>query len=156
MKKEIVNGEFQYTCRNGRLLTCMDETYSYTHDYKQTFKTYRSESCLGCVLKPKCFYNYNEEKHKDRNKQFKVNHRWEELKRESDKNIQSDEGAIKRLIRSIQTEGTFGDMKYNDDFTRVNHRTKDKVYKEFALYAIGRNINKYHRFEHKLLNEYTH
>ena len=34
----------------------------------------------------------------------------------------------------------------NDDFRRFNHRSADKVYKEFMLYAIGRNINKYHRF----------
>ncbi len=156
MKKEIVDGEFQYTCHNGQLLKYIETTHSFNHGFKQTFKTYRSESCLDCHLKAKCFYNYNEEKHKDRDKQFKVNHHWEALKSETDKNIQSEEGIIKRMIRSIQTEGTFGDMKYNDDFTRVNHRSIDKVYKEFALYAIGRNINKYHRFEHELLNEYTH
>ncbi len=37
-------------------------------------------------------------------------------------------------------------MKENDDFRRFNHRLTEKVYKEFMLYAIGRNINKYHRF----------
>lgn len=26
------------------------------------------------------------------------------------------------------------------------HRSSEKVYKEFMMYAIGRNINKYHRF----------
>jgi hypothetical protein len=156
MKKEIVDNELQYTCHNGQILKYIETNHSYKYGFKQTFKTYRSESCLGCHLKAKCFYNYNEEKHKDKVKQFKVNHHWEALKNETDNNIQSEEGIIKRMIRSIQTEGTFGDMKYNDDFTRVNHRSKDKVYKEFALYAIGRNINKYHRFEHQLLNEYTH
>lgn len=29
-----------------------------------------------------------------------------------------------------------------------------KVYKEFMLYAIGRNINKYHRFLHEELKKY--
>lgn len=28
------------------------------------------------------------------------------------------------------------------------YRSAEKVYKEFMLYAIGRNINKYHRFLH--------
>ena len=37
-------------------------------------------------------------------------------------------------------------LKENDDFRRFNHRSSDKVYKEFMLYAIGRNINKYQRF----------
>ena len=155
MRKEKVNGEYQYTCQNNQVLKYVKTTRSTKEGYAQTFKVYRCESCSGCPLKPKCIYNYNEEHHKNHHKQLKINHYWEALKDESDKNIQSDEGKFKRMIRSIQTEGTFGDMKYNDDFTRVNHRSMDKVYKEFALYAIGRNIHKYHRFEHKLLSEYT-
>ena len=30
----------------------------------------------------------------------------------------------------------------------------DKVYKEFMLYAIGRNINKYHRFLYEKLRKF--
>ncbi len=37
-------------------------------------------------------------------------------------------------------------IKENENFRRFNYRSSDKVYKEFMLYAIGRNINKYHRF----------
>ena len=44
-------------------------------------------------------------------------------------------------IRSIQTEGHFGDIKGNENFRRFNYCSTDKVYKEFMLYAIGRNIN---------------
>ena len=32
--------------------------------------------------------------------------------------------------------------------------TSDKVYKEFMLFAIGRNINKYHRFLHVKLKKF--
>ena len=77
---------------------------------------------------------------------MKINERWEALKEKSHANIQSEKGILNRPIRSIQTEGHFGDIKENDDFRRFNHRTADKVYKEFMLYTIGRNINKYHRF----------
>ncbi len=45
-------------------------------------------------------------------------------------------------------------MKHNDGFTRVNHRSIDKGYKEFAVYAIARNINKYHRFKAGTLKEF--
>ena len=72
---------------------------------------------------------------------MKINEHWEELKEKSHTNIQSEKGILNRQIRSIQTEGHFGDIKENDDFRRFNHRTADKVYKEFMLYAIGRNIN---------------
>ena len=35
-----------------------------------------------------------------------------------------------------------------------NDRTAEKVYKEFMLYAIGRNIMKYHRFIHHEIEKY--
>ena len=42
--------------------------------------------------------------------------RWEALKERSHANIQSEKGILNRQIRSIQTEGHFGDIKENDDF----------------------------------------
>lgn len=44
--------------------------------------------------------------------------------------------------------------KENENFRRFNYRTAEKVYKEFMLYAIGRNINKYHRFLHHEIERY--
>ena len=62
---------------------------------------------------------------------------------------------IRKLqTRSIQTEGHFGDIKENENFRRFNYRSADKVYKEFMLYAIGRNINKYHRFLYEKLRKF--
>lgn len=85
---------------------------------------------------------------------MKINERWEELKEESNANIQSETGILKRQIRSIQTEGHFGDIKENDGFRRFYYRTAEKVYIEFMLYAIGRNIMKYHRFQHHEIEKY--
>ena len=61
---------------------------------------------------------------------------------------------LKRQTRSIQTEGHFGDIKENEDFRRFNYRSAENVYKEFMLYAIGRNIMKYHRFLHHEIEKY--
>ena len=36
----------------------------------------------------------------------------------------------------------------------VLYRSAEKVYKEFMLYAIGRNILKYHRFLHHEIEKY--
>ena len=69
-------------------------------------------------------------------------------------NIQSERGILKRQTRSIQTEGHFGDIKENENFRRFNYRSSDKIYKEFMLYAIGRNINKYHRFLYEKLKKF--
>lgn len=85
---------------------------------------------------------------------MKINEQWEDLKEESHANIQSEKGILNRQIRSIQTEGHFGDIKENDGFRRFNYRTTEKVYKEFMLYAIGRNINKYHRFLHDEIKKF--
>lgn len=85
---------------------------------------------------------------------MKINEQWKELKSASHTNIESEKGILNRHIRSIQTEGHFGDIKENENFRRFNHRSSDKVYKEFMLYAIGRNINKYHRFIHKELQKF--
>ena len=85
---------------------------------------------------------------------MKINEQWEELKERSHANIQSERGILKRQTRSIQTEGHFGDIKENENFRRFNYRSADKVYKEFMLYAIGRNINKYHRFLYEKLKKF--
>ena len=77
-----------------------------------------------------------------------------ELKERSHANIQREQGILKRQTRSIQTEGHFGDIKENENFRRFNYRSADKVYKEFMLYAIGRNINKYHRFLYEKMRKF--
>ena len=122
--------------------------------YKQTVEVYGCADCSGCEHKSKCLYKYNAEKNPDRNKVMKINERWEELKEESHANIQSEEGILKRQTRSIQTEGHFGDIKENEKFRRFNYRSEEKVYKEFMLYAIGRNIIKYHRFINHEIEKY--
>ena len=85
---------------------------------------------------------------------MKINEVWEELRKKSHANIQSEKGILKRQTRSIQTEGHFGDIKENEDLRRFNYRSSDKVYKEFMLFSIGRNINKYHRFLHAKLKKF--
>jgi len=91
----------------------------------------------------------------DKNKVMKINKNWEDLRAESHENISSEKGILNRQIRSIQTEGHFGDIKENENFTRFNHRGESKVKTEFMLYIIGRNLNKYHRFMNGALKEYS-
>ena len=129
------------------------KTKSWT-GYTQTVEVYGCADCSGCEHKSRCLYKYNAEKNPDRNKVMKINELWEELKEESNANIQSEEGIQKRQTRSIQTEGNFGDIKGNENFQRFNYRSEEKVYKEFMLYAIGRNIMRYHRFLHREIEKY--
>ena len=86
---------------------------------------------------------------------MKVNQKWEDRKAQSDENIRSEKGIINRQIRSIQTEGHFGDIKENNNFRRFNYRSREKVEKEFQLYVFGRNLNKYHRFIHREIEKFV-
>ena len=146
--------EHYYVCHDGRELRHAGTETRKQDGYTQTFEVYTCADCSGCDHKAKCLYKYNPEKDADKNKVMKINEQWEELKASSHANIESEKGILNRQIRSIQTEGHFGDIKENENFRRFNHRSTEKVYKEFMLYAIGRNINKYHRFLHKEIQKF--
>ena len=154
MKYEVFEDEHYYICHDGRELRHIRTEIKEQDGYTQTYEVYGCADCSGCLHKERCLYKYNAEKDAGKNKVMKVNERWEGLKEETNANIQSEKGILNRQIRSIQTEGHFGDIKENEKFRRFNYRSAEKVYKEFMLYAIGRNINKYHRFLHDKIHKF--
>ena len=155
MRTELFEDEQYYLCHDGRELRHLRTETREQDGYTQTWEVYGCADCSGCEHKARCLYKYNADKNSERNKVMKINEQWEALKEASNANIQSEKGILKRQIRSIQTEGHFGDIKENENFRRFNYRSTEKVYKEFMLYAIGRNINKYHRFLHHEIEKYT-
>ena len=154
MRTGIFEDEQFYICHDGRELRHLRTESKEQDGYTQTFEVYGCADCSGCEHKARCLYKYDAEKDAEKNKVMKINEQWEELKERSHANIQSERGILKRQTRSIQTEGHFGDIKEKENFRRFNYRSADKVYKEFMLYAIGRNINKYHRFLHEKLRKF--
>ena len=154
MKVEVFEDEQFYICHDGRELRHIRTETKEQDGYTQIFEVYGCADCSGCEHKARCLYKYNAEKDTERNKVMKINEQWEELREKSHANIQSERGILKRQTRSIQTEGHFGDIKENENFRRFNYRSADKVYKEFMLYAIGRNINKYCRFLNEKLKKF--
>ena len=148
MTYTVFEDEHYYICHDGRELRHIRTESKEQDGYTQTVEVYGCADCSGCEHKSKAW------KDPDRNKVMKINERWEELREESNANIQSEEGILKRQIRSIQTEGHFDDIKENEDSRRFNYRSTDKVYKEFMLYAIRRNLMKYHRFLHHEIEKY--
>ena len=154
MTYAVFEDEHYYICHDGRELRHIRTESKEQDGYTQTVEVYGCMDCSGCEHKAQCIYRYNAQKNPDRNKVMKINERWEELKEESNTNIQSEEGILKRQTRSIQTEGHFGDIKENESFRRFNYRSEEKVYKEFMLYAMGRNIMKYHRFLQHEIEKY--
>ncbi len=143
MTYAVFEDEHYYICHDGRELRHIRIESKEQDGYTQTFEVYGCADSSGCGHKARCLYQYTAEKNRDRNKVMKINERWEELKEETNGNIQSGTGILKRQTRSSQTEGHFGDIKENEDFQRFNYRSAEKVYKEFMLYAIGWNIMKF-------------
>ena len=68
-----------------------------------------------------------------------IKHRKEDLER-----IISDEGVLYRMNRSIQAEGSFGDLKQDMQFRRYLSKGTANVLAESTLLAIARKINKLH------------
>ncbi len=128
MTTQVFEDELYYICHDGRELRHIRTEEKEQDGYTQTLEVYGCADCRGCEHKAKCLYKYNPDKDPDKNKVMKINEQWEELKEESHANVQSEKGILNRQIRSIQTEGHFGDIKENENFRRFNYRSTEKVY----------------------------
>ena len=71
-----------------------------------------------------------------------LNNDYEFLKENARQNILSTKGIEMRINRSIQVEGTFGQLKQNMKYERIRRRGFDKVTCEIMLMCLGRNIRK--------------
>lgn len=150
----VENDTLYYLCHDGRRLNHLRTEKCEQEGFAREFEVYACDDCSGCTHKAKCLYRYDEVRDAHKNKRMKVNVLWEDLKAESNANIQSEKGILNRQIRSIQTEGHFGDTKENQKFRRFNYRSQEKVTKEFMLHVIGKNVNKYHRFLHETIQKF--
>lgn len=131
----MVEGDTHYyRCHDGRQLHHIRTETSRQEGYTRTIEVYGCEDCSGCEHRSKCLYRYDEVRGAAKNKVMKINENWEELSAETHENIQSEQGILNRQIRSIQTEGHFGDIKENENFRRFHHHSAEKVFKEFLLY----------------------
>jgi len=96
---------------------------------------YQAARCEGCPLRGQCFKAKG-------NRIMEVNHRLNEYKRQARERLTSEEGIQHRGRRCIEPEAVFGQMKYNMQYRRFRHFSKDKVTMDFAFFAIAFNIKK--------------
>ncbi len=59
-------------------------------------------------------------------------------------NLESIHGALLRMNRSIQSEGTFGVLKWDKSYKRLFRRGEKNVILELTLISCGFNLYKYH------------
>ena len=135
-----------YTCKNNRKLTVSHIRHNKTKTGYVSEKTiYTCENCSDCPCESDCIKGNNcKTPLGERTKVLQVaktfiKHRKEDLER-----IISDERVLYRMNRSIQAEGSFGDIKQDIQFRRYLSKGTANVLAESTLLAIARNINKLH------------
>lgn len=135
-----------YTCKNGKHLTvdCIKSSKSKT-GYVSQKTIYRCEDCTGCVYKSECIKGNNcKTPLEERTKVLQVAKTFIKYRQEDLERILSDEGILYRTNRSIQAEGSFGDLKQDMQFRRYLSKGTSNVLAESILLAMARNINKLH------------
>ena len=80
----------------------------------------------------------------ERSKNLYVSKNFQRQRREMEARINTDEGILLRINRSIQVEGAFGVLKQDMGFRRFLLRGQVKVQTELHLLAIAFNIKKLH------------
>lgn len=138
-------GDF-YTCKNDKKLVVDHILHSKSKTGYVSEKTiYKCENCAGCPHKSGCIKGNNcKIPLEKRTKTLQVAKTFIEQRKADLERIVSDEGKLYRMNRSIQAEGSFGDIKQDMQFRRYLTKGKANVLAESTLLAIARNINKLH------------
>ena len=76
------------------------------------------------------------------NRTIELNHRLRKYRQKAKELLCSEEGLKHRGQRCIEPEAVFGQMKNNMNYKRFRHFGKDKVFMDFAFFAIAFNIKK--------------
>ena len=104
-------------------------------------KLYKFVGCNSCNYSYKCKEKLNNKENDYR--YIELIPEYELLKEETRKNLLSPKGIELRINRSIQVEGTFGQIKNNMNYVRIRRRGLEKVSAEIMLMCLGVNIRRY-------------
>ena len=106
------------------------------NQYGRKEELYECEDCSGCPYAEKC-------KKTAKNRTVRINQELTAMHQEVIENLESIYGALLRMNRSIQAEGTFRIMKNDRWYKRIVRRGINSVKLEVLLVAIGHNLYKY-------------
>ena len=107
------------------------------NNYGRQEEIYECEDCSACPYAERC-------KKTEGNRTVRINQELTSMHREVIDNLESIHGALLRMNRSIQAEGTFGIMKNDRWYKRVVRRGLNSVRLEVFLVSIGQNLYKFH------------
>ncbi|MBE5925874.1 MAG: IS1182 family transposase [Lachnospiraceae bacterium] len=135
-----------YICRNNQKLTVQHIRQSKSKTGYISNKTiYKCNDCNNCPYKTECIKGNNcKTPMEERNKVLQVAKTFIKQREENLERILSEEGILLRINRSIQAEGSFGDLKHDMQFRRYLSKGTSNVLAESILLAMAKNINKLH------------
>ena len=135
-----------YICKNGKKLAMDHVTHSKSKTGYVSEKTvYKCDDCADCPYKAECIKGNNcKTPMEERTKTLYVAKKFLKYRQEDLERILSEEGILFRINRSIQVEGSFGELKQDMQFRRYLSRGTKNVLAESILLAMAKNINKLH------------
>lgn len=124
-------------CPNGKAFIFQYRKNVRGNKYGRQEEVYQCEDCKGCPNAERC-------KKTDKNRTVRINQELTAMHKEVIENLESIQGALLRMNRSIQAEGTFGILKQDRWYKRIVRRGIESVRLEILLVSIGHNLYKYH------------
>lgn len=129
-------------CPNGKKFYLKYRQSVKDNNYGRQEEIYECEDCTGCPYADRC-------KKTDKNRTVRINQELTAMHQEVIDNLESIHGALLRMNRSIQAEGTFGIMKNDRWYKRIVRRGIKSVRLEVLLVSIGQNLYKFHNKQMK-------
>ena len=140
-----------YICAAGKSIHYAYDKHSKSaNGLKITTSVYVCDNCKGCVLKEKCIRARSKKPLEERSKVIYVSKRFAAQRAAMEAKINTPEGKLLCVNRSIQAEGTFAFTKQDLNYRRFLCRGAPKVSAEWSLLSIAANILKLH---YKLKND---
>ena len=125
-------------CPNNKKFIFKYRAHVKGNKYGRTEEVYECENCDGCPYRCECT------KKQEGNRTARLNRELTSFHHEVMTNLESIHGALLCMNRSIQSEGTFGIIKWDRAYKRLFRRGEKSVILEFTLISCGFNIYKYH------------
>lgn len=132
-------------CPNDKKFVFRYNKHVYKNKYGRTEEVYECEDCSDCPYRSECC------KRESGNRTVRLNRELTSFHQEVVDNLESIHGALLCMNRSIQSEGTFGIIKWDRSYKRLFRRGEKAVILEFTLISCGYNLYKYHNKKRRLL-----
>lgn len=139
-----MDSEGNMICPNNRRFLFQYNKHVKGNRYGRTEEVYECENCEGCPYKTECC------KSAKGNRTVRVNKELTSFHEEVIENLECIHGALLCMNRSIQSEGTFGIIKWNRSYRRLFRRGKENVILELTLISCAYNLYKYHNKKHRI------